>query len=423
MDRRRFLAGSLISGVSATLLNPAHAMAAAQSEPKSTEYEIERLTPARLFDGKVSYCHPRGGIVPGAGKDGAPRVVITLMTISLSGNDVFEAMYGLATDDLGQTWSGPDVVPELSYRNEVIKGEERPVACSDFWPRWHAKSQTLLGTGHTVAYTRDWKVVDDRPRDTTYSIYDAKTGGWAPWQKMPMNDDPRFTYAGAGCTQRVDLPNGDILLPIYYRPRLTDPRRVTVAHCSFDGRELKHLQHGDEVYLEDGTRGVGEPSLTQFNDTYFLTIRHPKRGYVTRSRDGMHFEPIKPWTFDDGTELGSCETQQHWVTHSSGLFLVYTRRGLNNDHVFRHRAPLLIAQVDPERMCVLRSTERELVPNRGARLGNFGVTDVSPTETWVTVAEWMQPKGVEKYGSDGTVWVSRITWKEPNRLFNATRRA
>jgi hypothetical protein len=42
------------------------------------------------------------------------------------------------------------------------------------------------------------------------------------------------------------------------------------------------------------------------------------------------------------------------------------------------------------------------------------VTEVSPHETWVTDAEWMQPKGVEKHGSDGSVWVSKIRWSTPN---------
>ena len=52
-----------------------------------------------------------------------------------------------------------------------------------------------------------------------------------------------------------------------------------------------------------------------------------------------------------------------------------------------------MAQVDPKRLRVVRKTEQILVPERGARLGNFGVTDVSPDETWVTVAEWMQTWG------------------------------
>jgi hypothetical protein len=30
---------------------------------------------------------------------------------------------------------------------------------------------------------------------------------------------------------------------------------------------------------------------------------------------------------DDGAELGSYNTQQHWLSHGDGLFLMYTRRG------------------------------------------------------------------------------------------------
>ena len=66
------------------------------------------------------------------------------------------------------------------------------------------------------------------------------------------------------------------------------------------------------------------------------------------SDDGLQFAEPKPWTFDDGAELGSYNTQQHWLAHSDGLFLVYTRRGANNDHIVRHRAPLFMAQVDPD---------------------------------------------------------------------------
>jgi hypothetical protein len=419
MNRRHFLAGSLVTGISSTMVSPSRVMAIENRDrPPPVGFRLTQNTPARRFDGKESFCHPRAGIVPGVGKDGGPRVVMTMLTIDLSGSDVFKKTYGLATDDLGRTWTEPQVVPELCPRNEMIDGVERPVACSDFWPTWHKQSKTLLGTGHTVAYTPEWKVVADRPRDTAYATYDAASGRWGAWRKMAMPDDPQFAFAGAGSTQRVDLADGTILLPIYYRISLTStPRRVLVAHCSFDGQSLKQFTLGKPIIQEDGTRSLNEPSLAKFDDMYYLTIRHPLRAYVTRSKDGLDFEPIRPWTFDDGSDLGNYETQQHWVTHSDGLFLVYNRRGLNNDHVFRHRAPLLMAQVDPKRLCVLRKTERELVPNRGARLGNFGITDVSPGETWVTVAEWMQPKGVEKYGSDGTVWVARIHWERPNRYF------
>jgi hypothetical protein len=118
------------------------------------------------------------------------------------------------------------------------------------------------------------------------------------------------------------------------------------------------------------------------------------------------------------------DSPQHWVAHTRGLFLVYTRKGANNDHVFRHRAPLFIAQVNPMAMRVLRRTERVLVFERGARLGNFGVTEVSDRETWVTVAEWMQtwpPKIIRpdnRYGADNSVYVARILWDEPSQDWN-----
>jgi hypothetical protein len=78
--------------------------------------------------------------------------------------------------------------------------------------------------------------------------------------------------------------------------------------------------------------------------------------------------------------------------------------------VFRHRAPLFIAEFDPDRMCLIRDTEHAVVPERGARLGNFGCVQISENESWVVVSEWMQPIGCEKYGSDNTIFVSKITF-------------
>jgi hypothetical protein len=101
------------------------------------------------------------------------------------------------------------------------------------------------------------------------------------------------------------------------------------------------------------------------------------------------------------------------------------RKGAGNDHVFRHRAPLFMARVDPVNLRVIRSTERVLVPERGARLGNFAVTEVNDRETWVTVAEWMQTWGPNviippdnKYGADNSVYVARILWEKPNSRWN-----
>jgi len=232
-----------------------------------------------------------------------------------------------------------------------------------------------------------------------------------------MPDPEKFFSAGAGSTQRYDLEDGTILLPVYFTPPGGDSG-VTIVRCKPENKTLKYIEHGNELFLPEETRGLSEPSITCFEGEYFMTIRSDRTGFVSRSSNGLNFSPIEEWKFDDGTELGSYNTQQHWVTHSEGLFLVYTRRGANNDHIVRHRAPLFMGQVDPKRLCVIRKTEQILIPQRGATLGNFGVTDVSPDETWVTDAEIMLHKDVEKYGSDGSVFAARIHWNKPNRLFS-----
>jgi len=345
-------------------------------------------------------------------------VVLTMQKLLLTGSDVFFALNETRTDDLGRTWTAPvEHADTLGRRTEP---DGTIIATCDFWPKWHAASGKLLGIGHTVRY-RDDKVIPNRQRDTSYSVYDPQRRQWTPWTTMPMPREPRFYNVGAGCVQRVDLPGGDILLPLHFKAEQAQAYTTTVVRCRFDGRTLSYREHGSE-HTVPIDRGLYEPSLTVFRGKYYLTMRNDRAGYVAVSDDGLHFDPPRRWLWDDGSELGNYNTQQHWVAHSDGLFLVYTRRGADNDHVFRHRAPLFIAQVDPEAARVMRRTERVLVPERGARLGNFGVTEVNEHETWVTVAEWMQTWGPNhvlppdnKYGADNSVYAARIIWDRPNR--------
>jgi len=371
------------------------------------DYSVRLDAISRGFDGESFWSHARAGAIPGD----EPVVVVTMQKTLRSGSDIFFALSEMRTDDFGETWSGPVEHTETLSRRPEPNGVE--VCMCDFTPAWHAASGVLLGTGHTARYQGDALLGDPRPRETAYSVYDAAARSWSPWETMAMPDGERFFSAGAGSTQRVDLADGTILLPIYFKGRDTRVYATTVMRCAFDGRTLTYLEHGDELYIPV-PRGLCEPSLTQLDDRFFLTIRNDEQGYVTSGPDGLHFDEPRPWTFDDGSDLGNYNTQQHWVTHSDGLFLVYTRRGADNAHVFRHRAPLFIARLDPDRLCVLRDTEGVLVPERGARLGNFGACNASERETWVVVSEWMQPVGCEKHGSDNSVFVARIVWDRPN---------
>ncbi|HUQ69235.1 MAG TPA: exo-alpha-sialidase [Planctomycetaceae bacterium] len=398
----------------ASLFVPSTIVAA---DPTSVGYQVQLDVIHRGYDGRTCWVHPRAGAIPGQ----PPAVVLTMQQLLLTGSDVFFALNEMRTDDLGQTWTGP-----TEHRTTLGRREEAGgmiVATCDFTPKWHARSHKLLGIGQTVRY-RDDRVIPERDRETSYAVYDTAQRTWTSWATLEMPDRLKFQSAGAGSVQRLDLPDGDILLPIYFKNREQSTYRTTVLRCAFDGITLRYREHGSEMTVAEG-RGLYEPSLTWFQGRYYLTLRNDSAGYVAVGTDGLHFDPPHKWLWDDGSDLGNYNTQQHWVTHSDGLFLVYTRRGANNDHVFRHRAPLFIAQVDPDTRRILRRTERVLVPERGARLGNFGVTQVNERETWVTVAEWMQTWGPNivippdnQYHADNSVYVAQIRWEQPNRLWD-----
>lgn len=386
----------------------------AGAAPREVDYTVQLDVIRSGFDGVHCWVHPRAGIVPAAA-GGPPAVVLTMQQLWLKGSDVFGPLNEMRTDDLGRTWRGPvEHAATLGHRAEP---EDVTLAISDFWPKWHAASGKLLGIGHTVRY-RNNAVIADRRRETAYAVYDPVARTWTPWQTVAMPPEARFYNSGAGCVQRVDLPNGEILLPFSFRAQGEADSRVAVMRLGFDGRTLAVREIGGALALAGG-RGFGEPSLCTAGGRFFLTLRNNDAGYVTASRDGLHFDPPRRWTWDDGTDLGNYNTQQHWVTHGDALFLVYTRRGAGNDHVFRHRAPLFIAQVDPERLVVIRATERILVPEHGARLGNFGVTEISADETWVTVAEWMQTNPPMRiiapdnpWGAANRVYAARIRFDQ-----------
>jgi hypothetical protein len=380
------------------------------------DFEIRLETVQKYWDGRYDWAQVWAGAIPGAGKDGLPAVIITTQREDNASDDYYHGVHTLRSDDLGRTWTAPRPHPELEPKPQA---DGTILGLCDFVSGWHPQTRRLLITGHTVRYANGRLAEVPYARSTAYAAYDPASDTWTPWREMEMPDQEKFYNAGSGMCQWVLEPNGDILLPVYYKPRSEDRREcysATIVRCRFDGTTLRYLEHGDELKHEV-PRGYCEPSLTRHGGRYYLTLRNDVRGYVTSGTDGLHFDPPRPWTFDDGTELGSYNTMQHWLSHGDGLFLVYTRRGADNDEIIRNRAPLFIAQVDPDRLCVIRATERVAVPKRGASLGNFGAARITPQESWITVGECMYSPECEKRGADGSMFAARILWRRPDGSF------
>lgn len=390
------LALSLALSLSLTIANSANAF-----QPVQLKFESRgTIQGTQRWD----WWQARTAYVPGT----KPYFLTTMsQTGKATSHDFHDILQSISRDG-GQTWSAPALVSSLQ-RTRQNDGFE--IAPGDLWPTYHAQTGKILVTGKTFNFEDGKREIRLRER-VAYAVLDPSTGKWSGLRllEVPTHDHRGATITGAnaGCTQRVDLSNGDVLLPVrYWRDPKVHRYTSVVMRCTFDGETLAYKEHGSEHTIPTG-RGLYEPSLIRFADRYFLTLRANQSAYVTRGTDGIHFEPIRQWKFDDGNVLGSYNTQQHWVTVGGGLFLIYTRRGADNDHIMRHRAPLFIGQVNPETLQVVRATERILIPENHATLGNSGVCHVSDNECWVTCGEGLLRAGQRK-GQRNQVFHVRIT--------------
>jgi len=382
--------------------------AVGRTEPYTNEsaLTVERFAAHSGYDGEKCFVHARAGLTASG------EYVMTCQKLLLSGSDIFDGLEECSSSE-GRVWT-PIKANEKQLPKPQCEGASRMLSVCDFTPSLHKHSGKLLGTGAEICYDTAFapkKHCGDHLR-TAYAVYDEASGGFGEWKTLEVGEK-YFENSRAGSTQRYDLDDGTILLPVYFHaPDSERAYSSVVFRCSFDGEHLKLLEIGDEISAETHKRGLYEPSVTRMADGRFLlTMRSDLSAWQAVSDDGLHYTKLVEWLFDDGEILGSYNTQAHFARLGDSTFLVYTRHGANNDHVFRHRAPLFMAEIDPDSLRIKRATETPIVPERGARLGNFGVTQVNDNCVLVTAAEWMQPVGCEKYGSDNTIHCAFVSLK------------
>jgi hypothetical protein len=367
------------------------------------------------FVGDYCYTHARGAFKP----DGFG--IITTQPLRLSGSDIFYGMEMLKSFDGGESWS--EIVPCKNLTRKSLGGGYEMGIC-DATPMYHKATGKIILIGYKNTYLNDASAPYGTKNGTAYSVYDEKTGDFGELFELELPDSigEDYYFCANGCGQCFELSSGDILIPVghqRYEPDSVLRRSVrsssSVIRASFDGERLRFVEVGEPVVHNVG-RGIYEPSITHFSGKYYLCMRTDDSGFVSVSDDGLHFGEPRELCFDDGEVLGSYNTQQHWIAAPDALYIVYTRRGAGNDHIFRHRAPLFIAKYDEKRMCVIRESEKIAVPERGARLGNFGCVSVDSSHGFVIASEWMQTtdpdpfnyKRCMEYGSDNSIFVSKI---------------
>ena len=344
--------------------------------------------------------------------------LITTQPLRLSGSDIFYGIHMVKTYDGGESWS--ELIPSKTITRKPY-GDNLEITFMDATPTYHKKCGKILLTGIATFYSGDEHLPEPAPAEIAYAVYDYEKGDFDDFKILSVGDKDKYFHAGSGCCQIFELECGDVLIPIYYNDKESAADTwnslsfVSVVRCSFDGENLEVKDVGEEFTI-DVPRGLGEPSVISFKDKFYLALRNDVSGYVAESVDGINYSEPVELSFDDGENAGNYNTQQHWFTLGDKLYLVYTRKGASNDHVFRHRAPLFAAEFDTERMCLVRSTEKVVVPERGARLGNFGCTQKSENEAYVIAAEWMQSIKNENpweecaaFGSDNSIWCVKLS--------------
>ncbi len=198
--------------------------------PTQTQpYEIQLDKVTSGFDGVTFWTHARAGIIPGD----KPHVLVATHSCTVEGSDYFGTINTFHSDDLGQTWTGP-VAHEDAFGARTEPGGWTVRFC-DMMPQFHHATGKLLLTGHTARYLDSKHPPANRARETVWSVYDQAQQSWSPWGELFIPNEPRFEAQGPGSTQRYDLEDGTILLPVYGKPRSEDKKQchyATVVHCA-----------------------------------------------------------------------------------------------------------------------------------------------------------------------------------------------
>ena len=371
-----------------------------------------------VFPGRqtgMTWFHPRACVAPTG--DGIEAVMTTQ---SISGSDYFGTVHATVSRDLGHTWTEPRAIPGFG-RSELDDGYQ--VGTCDAVPEYHAATGTVLAVGHNVYYKEGKLAQPQLERWPMYAVRDAN-GDWSTGRRLEWDDPRGAAIYTCGCAQRVTRDDGDIVVALSFAPKGRPNRSVLCVRCSYDGRDLRIVDAGNEL-VGQVKRGLLEPSIVASDGRYFMTIRtEDNHGYVATSDDGLRWAPQQPWCWENGEPLVMSTTQQHWLSHSDALFLVYTRKTENNVAVMRWRAPLYMAEVDRDSLRLRRDTEQIVFPLIGdglddpkhvARMGNFHCNAVTPDESWVTVGETLPDDGWA-----GDTLLARVRWSKPNRQGIAT---
>ncbi len=305
-----------------------------------------------------------------------PELLMTLSKLSKTGTDVYQGLAFTTSSDGGETWTP---LTELPYAARPLR-EGITGMFGAAVPVFHAPTGKILLLGNCVGYTNYGTpaVKLTGVRYPAYAVFDPATRKWSADYTVLDGEEDANTTSGFPWI----LADGTLLWPC---------NGGRVLRASFDGVKLTILGRGPQIEgLGKQPKNTGEYHLTQLGDRFYLALRCPDQNRIAVSTDGRTFEPAVELRWDDGTLVPSAATQMRWIRQQGRLYLVYTRVDESSKGIFRNRAPLWMAELDPATLHLKKSTEVIAVPISPGRddLGNFGTTFVNDKLSLVTTSEF-----------------------------------
>lgn len=334
------------------------------------------------------------------------EVLVLAQKLTLKAIDCFSDVSLFRSTDSGNSWSNASLFPHLA--DTVLPDGKRIAYLVSAMRLMDDNTILVLATRH--CYNADNTLDKETPRCVVYFYFDPEKASCTELRKLEL-PAPQDAHTLAVNTQ-FNFQNRKCLLPYSIWQNRTRRFSAGIAEIRREPDGTLTVIDSAVPLTTDDARGFLEPSLCLFDGKYYLTLRNDLSGYITCSSDWKNFPTPEKLNWSNGEWLGNCNTMTRLITIGNKLYLVYTRCGLNNDHVFRNRAPLLTAEVDTRTNSVKPETEQIVVPEYGARLGNFTAVTSGVNNAYISVAEWMQTLEpdwhecwkCEQYGADNRIW-------------------
>ncbi|MCF6175738.1 MAG: glycoside hydrolase [Victivallaceae bacterium] len=314
------------------------------------------------------------------------QLLMTMQSFNGAGDTYGPIEYAISNDN-GKSWSETAMIAPLASR-EIGDGITEGIA--DVRPFYHQTTDTVIAIGCNTYYGAVKQIIEDRdfnPAEHRQAPIYAIRYADGSWSERKILNHPFFTECynwRVASAQLAILPNGEMIIPIYCAPtQAKGADSVITLHCSFDGENITVEKLGKRVDSGDCTSYFVEPSVVYFANKFILTLRTgEERAYMAISDDGLNWNKVSSWHWDDGEPLLTTNTQQHWLQLKDKLYLVYTRSADDNQDVMRWRAPLFMAEVDVDRLVLKRDTEQIALPlvrknNIAYVMGNFHVSTIN----------------------------------------------